>query len=86
MNIGGRGCYVYIRANGRKHVGRQHEPGANLTPFFSKNTPKLSFLAEEVQMNFFNFFFTLSTIGSCPRLLGEHVQNILQNLTALIVR
>jgi hypothetical protein len=37
--------------NGREHVGRQLK-GANLTPFFSKNTPKLPFLAEEAQMNF----------------------------------
>jgi hypothetical protein len=26
-------------------------------------------------MNFLNFFSALSTVGSCPRLLGEHVQN-----------
>jgi hypothetical protein len=70
---------------GREHVGRQLK-GANLTPFFSKNTPKLPFLAEEARMNFFKFFFALSTIGSCPRLLGEHVQKISQNLTARIVR
>jgi hypothetical protein len=37
---------------GREHVGRQLK-GANLTPFFSKSTPKLPFLAEEAQMNFF---------------------------------
>jgi hypothetical protein len=47
---------------GREHVRREHVPGtnmlganmsgANLTPFFSKNTPKLPFLAEEAQMNF----------------------------------
>jgi hypothetical protein len=47
---------------GRQHVGRKHVPGANmsganLTPFFSKNTPKLPFLVEEAQMNFFLFFF-----------------------------
>jgi hypothetical protein len=60
--------------------------GANLTPFFSKNTPKLPFLAEEAQMNFFNFFFALSTAGTCPRLLGEHVQKNSQNLTTRIVR
>jgi hypothetical protein len=70
---------------GRQYVGRQLK-GANLTPFFSKNTPKLPFLAEEAQMNFLKFFFALSTVGSCPRLLGEHVQNISQNLTAQIVR
>jgi hypothetical protein len=40
----------------REHVGRQLK-GANLTPFFSKYTPKLPFLAEEAQMNFFKFFF-----------------------------
>jgi hypothetical protein len=43
--------------HGREHVGRQHVPGANmsganLTLLFSKNTPKLLFLAEEAQMNF----------------------------------
>jgi hypothetical protein len=70
---------------GRQYVGRQLK-GANLTPFFSKNTPKLPFLAKEAQMNFFEFFFALSTIGSCPRLLGEHEQKNSQNLTARIVR
>jgi hypothetical protein len=59
--------------------------GTNLTLLFSKNTPKLPFLTEEAQMNFFNFFFALSTIRSCPRLLGEHVQNISQKLTTRIV-
>jgi hypothetical protein len=54
-------------------TGRQLK-GANLTPFFSKNTPKLPFLAEEAQIIFFNIFFALSTVGSCPILLGEHVQ------------
>jgi hypothetical protein len=38
--------------HGREHVARQLK-GANLTSFFSKNTPKLPFLAEEAQMNFF---------------------------------
>jgi hypothetical protein len=58
----------------------------SVTPFFSKITPKLPFLAEEAQMKCLKFFFALSTVGSCPRLLGEHVQNISQNLTAQIVR
>jgi hypothetical protein len=59
---------------------------ANLTPFFSKNTPKLPFLAAKAQMKFFNFFGALSTVGSCPRLLEEHVQKNSQNLTSQIVR
>jgi hypothetical protein len=84
----------------RKHVGCQLKGpnlsssnvlgtnmlGANLTPFSSKNTPNLPFLVEEAQINFFNFVFALSTVGSCPRLLGEYVQNISQHLTAWIVR
>jgi hypothetical protein len=65
--------------------GRQLQ-GANLTLSFSKNTPKLPFLVEEAQMNFFNTLFALSTKGSCPRLLGEHLQKNSQNLTARIVR
>jgi hypothetical protein len=56
---------------GRQHVGRQLNP-----PFFSKNTPKLPFLAKVAQMNCFYFYFALSTVGSCPRLLEEHVQKI----------
>jgi hypothetical protein len=44
---------------GRKHVGRQLK-GANLTLFFSKNIPKLPFLAEEAQMNFILFFCTFN--------------------------
>jgi hypothetical protein len=43
-------CQVPI-CTGRQHVGCQLK-GANLIPFFSKNTPKLPFLAEEAQMNF----------------------------------
>jgi hypothetical protein len=45
-------------------------------PFFSKNTPKWSF----------KNFFVISNVGSCPRLLGEHVQKVLQKLTSRIVR
>jgi hypothetical protein len=61
-----RTCWVRT-CTGREHVGRQHVPvvnmsdsnmsGANLTPFFSKNTPKLPFLVEEAQMNFYFYFF-----------------------------
>jgi hypothetical protein len=58
---------------GLQHVGRQLK-GANLTPFFSKTTPKLPFLVEQAQMNLNFIFFALSTVGSCPRLLEEHVQ------------
>jgi hypothetical protein len=54
-------------------------------PFFSKNTPNLPFLTQEAQMIFFDFL-ALLTVGSCPTLLGEHVQNVLQKLTARIVR
>jgi hypothetical protein len=43
--------------------------------FFSKNTPKLPFLAHEAQMNFLKFF-VLSIVGFFPRLLGEHVQKV----------
>jgi hypothetical protein len=53
--------------------------------FFSKNAPNLPFLAQEAQMNFF-LFFALLTVGSCTRLLGEHVQKVLRHLTARIVR
>jgi hypothetical protein len=44
--------------------------------FFSENAPNLPFLAQEAQMNVFSLF-VLSTVGSCTRLLGEHVQNVL---------
>jgi hypothetical protein len=53
--------------------------------FFSKNAPNLPFLAQEAQMIFFHFF-ALSTIGSCTRLLGEHVQKVSRHLTTRIVR
>jgi hypothetical protein len=36
-------------------------------------------------MNFFHFF-ALSTVGSCPKLLGEHVQKVLQKLIVWIVQ
>jgi hypothetical protein len=31
-----------------------------------------------------NFFFAFLTVGSCLRLLGEHVQKVSQNLTTWI--
>jgi hypothetical protein len=52
---------------------------------FSKNAPNLPFLAQEAQMKFFSLL-SLSIIGSCTRLLGEHVQKVLQHLTPQIVR
>jgi hypothetical protein len=50
MNIGGHGRYGQIWADGRKHVLGANMSGPNLTPFFSKNTPKLPFLTVEAQM------------------------------------
>jgi hypothetical protein len=50
--------------------------------FFSKNAPNLPFLAQQARMK----FFSLSTVGSCTRLLGEHVQNVSRHLTSQIVR
>jgi hypothetical protein len=35
--------------------------------FFSKNTSKLPFLAQEAQTNFFNFFFAFLIIRSCAK-------------------
>jgi hypothetical protein len=35
---------------------------------------------------FFFHFFALPTVGSCTRLLREHVQKVSQHLTARIVR
>ena len=63
---------------------------AILTPkeprkFFQKDTPNMSFLVQKAQMNFFNFY-TISIIVSYPRLLGKHVQKVLQKLTLWIVR
>jgi hypothetical protein len=78
--------YQAQTCTGRQYVGRQLK-GVNLTPFFSKTTPKLPFLAEQAQMNFYFFiFYALSIVGSCSRLLGEYVQKNLQNLTTRIVR
>jgi hypothetical protein len=42
----------------------------------SKNAPNLPFLAQEAQMIFFHFL-ALLTVGSCTRLLEEHVQKVL---------
>jgi hypothetical protein len=84
-NISGANVYQAPTCIRREHV-RYQLKGTDLTPFFSKNTQKLPFLAEEAQMNFIFIFFALLTIGSCPRLLGEHVQKNSQNLTARIVR
>jgi hypothetical protein len=53
--------------------------------YFSKKAPNLPFLAQEAQMNFIHFF-ALLTKGSCPRLLGEHVQKVSRQLTAWIMR
>jgi hypothetical protein len=54
-------------------------------PFFSKITSKLPFLTEEAQMIYLLFIIYLFlTKRSCPRLLEEHVQKVLQKLTAWI--
>jgi hypothetical protein len=53
--------------------------------FFSKIAPNLPFLAQEAQMNFFSHFFALLAVGSCTRLLGEHMQKASRHLTARIV-
>jgi hypothetical protein len=69
-------------------VLRKKDDGTALLLFnpFSKNAPNLPFLAQEAQMTLFFHFFALLTIGSCTRLLGEHVQKLSQHLTAQIVR
>jgi hypothetical protein len=54
-NMLGANMYWARTCRAQTCTGRQLK-GANLTPFFSENTPKLPFLAEEAQMNFFNFF------------------------------
>jgi hypothetical protein len=56
-----------------------------LRPIFSKNTPKLPFLAQEGQMKK-KRLFALSTIRSCPRLLGEHVQKVCEIITFEVER
>ena len=50
-------------------------------PFLSKNTSKLPFLTQEAQTEILVFFAFL-TKRSCPRLLEEHVQKVLQKLTS----
>jgi hypothetical protein len=90
-NMLGANMYRAPTCTGRQHVGRQHVPGANLRaptyPFFSQKTPQnCHFLLKKPKWIFLIFSFALSTVGSCPRLLGEHVQKLLQNLTSRIVR
>jgi hypothetical protein len=51
--------------------------------FFSKNTSKVPFLAQEAQTKK-NYFFAFLTVRSCPRLLKEHVKKVLQKLAARI--
>jgi hypothetical protein len=54
--------------------------------FFSKNTSKLPFLAQEAQTKKYIYIFAFLAIRSCPRLLllGEHVQKVMQKLIAWI--
>jgi hypothetical protein len=52
-------------------------------PFFSKNIQNCHFeLKKPKWKNKIKFAFL--TVRSCPRLLGEHVQNVLQKLTTWI--
>jgi hypothetical protein len=55
--------------------------------FFSKKYSNLPFLAQKAKMKKNKkSFFGILTIGSCPRLLGEHVRKVSKTLTARIVR
>jgi hypothetical protein len=45
----------------------------------------MPFIAQVAKMEFY-FIFRILTIGSCPRLLGEHVEKVLKKLTTRIVR
>jgi hypothetical protein len=95
-HVPGANMYRAPTCTERQHVGRQHVPGANfsganmlganLTPFSQKTPQNCHFLLKRPKWIFKISFFALSTIGSCPTLLGEHVQKISQNLTARIVR
>jgi hypothetical protein len=53
--------------------------------FFSKKCSNLPFLAQEAKTKTKSFFRIL-IVGSCLRLLEEHVQKLSKNLTAQIVR
>jgi hypothetical protein len=53
--------------------------------FFSKKVLK-SAISSSVSKNGFFSIFGILTIGSCTRLLGEHVQKVSKKLTAWIVR
>jgi hypothetical protein len=50
--------------------------------FFSKKHPKSAISRSRSSNEFFNTFLNFQTVGSCPTLLKEHVQN----LTTRIVR
>jgi hypothetical protein len=50
--------------------------GRQLNPFFLKNHPKTAIFGWTSPNEFKISFFALSIIGSCPKLLGEHVQKI----------
>jgi hypothetical protein len=54
-------------------------------PFFLKKHPKTAIYSLRSPNGFFNFF-ALSIVGSYHRLLGVHVQKVLQKLAARIVR
>jgi protein required for attachment to host cells len=53
---------------------------------FFKKCSKLPFLAQEAKTkNKIKYFFAILIVGSCPRLLGEHVQKVSKKLTARII-
>jgi hypothetical protein len=54
-------------------------------PFFSQKSSNLPFLAQEAKTKKRTFFEILPE-GSCPKLLGEHVQKVSKKLTTQIVR
>jgi hypothetical protein len=53
--------------------------------FFSKKMLK-SAISSSIRKNGKKSIFGILTIGSCTRLVGEHVQKISKKLTAWIVR
>jgi hypothetical protein len=53
--------------------------------FFLKKDPKTTISSSQSPNEKKKNFYALSTIGSCPKLLGEHIQKVLHKLTARIV-
>jgi hypothetical protein len=62
-----------LQCTGYEHVKHKHV-GRQLNSFFSPKTPQIAIYGWRSPNELSFYLFALSTVGSCPRLLGELMQ------------